>query len=323
MHCTRPRPLCPTGRSCYGFVFSGRLALTPARPTTPADRASPLLRDRVRAIFKQLPRGLAGDEEAIHQMRVAGRRLRVALPLLARKPQGKRVKRALRVLRALTRAAGASRDLDVSLTLLVAHLDELPAVPAEQANLRRRLRAARTRSRGRMAEALLDLEIAGVRRDLRRVLARKADDLFTLLGRVRSSREVEGQAILSGFSVLGERYEPDELHALRRRIRRLRYTAEVADALLRDDPSEAPALFKSLQEQIGSLHDVHVLARWLEAQGKALGSRGRAAEAEAALALQGAFDARGHELHARFLEGRPAEQVTRGLAAMGRARTAA
>jgi CHAD domain-containing protein len=290
---------------------------------TPGDRASPLLRDRVRAVFKQLPKGLAGDEEAIHQMRVAGRRLRVALPLLARKPEGKRVKRALRVLRALTRAAGASRDLDVSLTLLLAHLDELPSVSAEQASLRRRLRAARTRSRGRMAEALLDLEIAGVRRDLRSVLARKADDLFTILGRVRSAREGEGQAILSGFSALGERYEPDELHALRRRIRRLRYTAEVADALLRDEPSEAPSLFKSLQEQIGGLHDVHVLARWLEAQAKTFVTRGRSVEAEAAMALQAVFDTRGHELHARFLEGRPAEQVARGLAAMGRARTAA
>lgn len=277
----------------------------------------------MRAVFKRLPKGLAGDQEAIHQMRVAGRRLRVSLPLLGRKPNGKRVRRALRVLRALTRAAGASRDLDVGLELLVAHLGELPSLSPEQANLRRRLRAARTRSRGRMAEALLDLDIAGVRHDLREVAARKADDLFTILGRVRSAREAEGQAVLGGLATLGERYEPDELHALRRRIRRLRYTAEVADALLRDDPSEAPALFKSLQEQIGGLHDVHVLARWLEAQGQALLARGRAAEAETAWALQAAFDAQGHELHARFLEGRPTEQVARGLAAMGRTRTAA
>jgi CHAD domain-containing protein len=277
----------------------------------------------VRTVFKQLPKGLAGDEEAIHQMRVSGRRLRVALPLLARKPKGRRVRRALRALRTMTRAAGASRDLDVGLDLLMAHLRELGPPSAEQVALRRRLGRARARSRARMAEALMDLDIAGLRRDLRKVVARKADDLFAILGRVRSARDEEGQALIAGFAAVGDRYEPDTLHALRRRARRLRYTAEVADHLLRDEPSEAPALFKSLQEQVGNLHDVHVLARWLEAQGNAAQKRGRPAEAEAAFALQATFDARGHELHARLLEGRPAESVARALAVMGRARTAA
>ena len=59
----------------------------------------------MRGVFRHLPKGLAGDEEAIHQMRIAGRRLRVALPLVARKPDGRRVKRALGVLRELTRTA--------------------------------------------------------------------------------------------------------------------------------------------------------------------------------------------------------------------------
>jgi hypothetical protein len=74
-----------------------------------------LLRTRVKELFRHLPKGLAGDQEAIHQMRVAGRRLQVALPLLAKKPEGRRVRRSLEVLRELTRTAGGSRDLDVSL----------------------------------------------------------------------------------------------------------------------------------------------------------------------------------------------------------------
>ncbi|PYQ20034.1 MAG: hypothetical protein DMF81_19925, partial [Acidobacteria bacterium] len=76
-----------------------------------------MLKDRIRALFRQLPKALTGDEESIHQMRVAGRRLRVALPLLARKPHGRRVRRARRILRQLTRAGGTSRDMDVSLSL--------------------------------------------------------------------------------------------------------------------------------------------------------------------------------------------------------------
>lgn len=286
-------------------------------------------------------------------MRVAGRRLRAALPLLAAKPEGKRVKRALRVLRALTRAAGHSRDLDVSLELLEGYLDA-PAEPApqgasgegpsaspaqfpdregpgadpdvagvERKKIRQRLRAARTRSRGHMAEVLLDLEIAGLRRDLRRVLSHRTSDLFTVMARIRAARDERGEALLGSFTALGDRYDPVALHALRRQSRRLRYIAEVNDTLLREDPSEAPALFKSLQDKVGGLHDAHVLARWLEARGKGATLRGRAAEAEAAFALQAHFDARGRELHRELLETRPVETVARALAAMGRTRTAA
>src|SRR5206468_7819588 len=99
---------------------------------TSPDRSSSLLKQRIRSVFKHLPKGLAGDEHAIHQMRVAGRRLRVALPLFARKPGGRRVRRALAVLRALTRTAGASRDLDVSLELFLQRLKTLESPTPEQ-----------------------------------------------------------------------------------------------------------------------------------------------------------------------------------------------
>jgi CHAD domain-containing protein len=278
----------------------------------------------VRAIFKRLPKGLAGDPVAIHDMRVAGRRLQVAISLLAKKPEGKRAKRALRVLRDLTKAAGASRDLDVCLDLLNAHLREQDVSSREALALRRRLRTARARSRAQMAEALLDLEIARLRRDLRKLLARKADGLFAILGRIRATREEEGQGLLEGFRGLGDRYDPEALHALRRQARRLRYTAEVHDALKGGGgPSDAPALFKLLQEQIGALHDVHVLARWLEAQARAATERGQTAETEAAGALQAAFEGKARELHRTLLEAEPSAIALRALLALGRRRSVA
>ena len=292
-------------------------------PDPPTDRASPLLRQRVRVVFKRLPKGLAGDEEAIHDMRVAGRRLRVAIPLLAKRPEGKRAKRAVRVLRELTRAAGASRDLDVCLDLLKAHLREKGAASPEEVALRRRLRAARSRSRGQMAEALLDLEIARLRRDLRKILARKADGLFGILGRIRATKNEEGRGLLAGFLGLGDRYDPEALHALRRQARRLRYTAEVHDLLMRGEPSEAPALFKSLQEQIGALHDVHVLVGWLAAQARAAADRGQTAQTEAAAALHAAFEGKARDLHRALLETEPSEIASRALLALGRSRSAA
>ena len=288
-----------------------------------ADRTSALLRQRIRAVFKHVPKGLAGEAEPIHQMRVAGRRLRVALPLLGRKPAGRRVQRSLRLLRELTRAAGASRDLDVGLDLFAQRLTALVRPSPEQLALRRRLRATRTRGRTRMAETLLDLEIARLRRDLRRIVARTGEDLFTVLLRLREMRDSEGTALVEGFQSLGERFDPVALHRLRRQARRLRYAAEVSDALLRGESSEAPALFKSLQEEIGQIHDRNVLAGWFEAQARTSGARGQVALADEAEALQAFFIGAARELHRALLARNPVAVAQEGLAVMGRTRSAA
>ncbi len=287
-----------------------------------ADRTSALLRQRIRAVFKHVPKGLAGEAEPIHQMRVAGRRLRVALPLLARKPAGRRVQRSLRLLRELTRAAGASRDLDVGLDLFAQRLTALAPPTPEQLALRRRLRATRARSRTRMAETLLDLEIARLRRDLRRIVARTGEDLFTVFLRLREMRNSEGTVLVEGFQSLGERFDPVALHRLRRQARRLRYAAEVSDAL-RGEPSEAPALFKSLQEEIGQIHDRNVLAGWFEAQDRTSRARGQAALADEAEALRAFFVEAARELHRALLARNPVAVAQEGLAVLGRTRSAA
>jgi CHAD domain-containing protein len=289
---------------------------------TDFEKTSSLLKERIRTVFRHLPKGLAGQEEAVHQLRVAGRRLRVALPELARKPRGRRVRRALAILRDLTRAAGLGRDLDVILALYDRRLAELEAPTPEQRALRRRLRAARTRNRTRMAEALMDIEIAGVRRDLRRVVARGAEGVFTVMARLRDNRDAEGAALLAGFDEIGDRYDPIALHALRRATRRLRYAAEVSDAL-RGEESEAPALLKSLQDAIGTLHDNHVLVTWLERQAASTRGAHAAALADTAREEQAFFEDEGRRLHAEFLARPPGDVLGRALEAMGRARSAA
>jgi CHAD domain-containing protein len=273
-------------------------------------------------VFKHLPRSLAGDEEAVHQMRVAGRRLRVALPLLARKPDGRRVRRALAVLRALTRGAGRGRDLDVSVALLEKRLGALETVASEQTVVRRRLRDARRRSRGQMAEALLDIEIARLRRDLRTILKRGSEDLFTVLGRLRETRDTLGGALLEGLAAVGQRFDPVGLHRARRQARRLRYAAEVGDTL-RGQASGATDLLKELQERIGAIHDHHVLAGWLAQVAHRAGARSQSALAAEAAALGEWFEEQSRAYHRALLERDPASLVTQALEAMGRARTAA
>lgn len=277
-----------------------------------------LLRERVRNVFRHLPGALAGNEERLHQMRIAARRLRVALPLLAQKAEGRRVRRAVKALRELTRTAGTSRDLDVMWSLAEEHWKQAPLTP-EARLLRRRLLAARGRSRRQMAEALLDLEIARLRRDLRATMARGGELLFTVLLRVRDERDREGERIIAAFTRLGEEFDGATLHRIRIRSRRMRYTAELQD-LLRNSPSEAARQWKDLQERLGEVRDHEVLSQWFARQALRMrpGQDALRAEAESLAAWFGG-ESRRH--HRELLAARPVEIVERALAEMGQGRT--
>ena len=269
-------------------------------------------------MFQHLPRALAGDEEAIHQMRVSGRRLRVALPLLARKPGGRRVRRALAILRQIRTAAGASRDLDVGVALFEERLRAEGGTLRELKTLGKRLRAARARSRARMAETLMDLEIARLRRHLRRILSRRGEGLFPVLLRLGQERDARGAALLAALAWLDEDYDPDALHRLRIGTRRLRYVAELSEGL-KGTAAEAARLFKGLQEQLGQIRDAYVLSAWLGRQAEAARARGQDALAAEAAAQQAFFLEASRAHHRRLLESGAVTTVTRGLEALGAA----
>lgn len=267
-----------------------------------------LLRDRIRAFFRHLPFALAGEPEGIHQMRVTGRRVRVVVPLVARKPEGRRVRRARRTLKALIRAAAPARDLDVCLALF----DEQVAGPSPEAKaLRVRLRAARSRSRRRMREAILDQEIPTLRRDLRTLLG-TAEPVPTVLARIRETRDLAGDELLARLEQLGEHFDPDELHDLRRRVRRLRYVAEAADELT-GAASKAPKRLKRLQEQLGGIHDASVLAAWLARQASVADTRQASDHAAEARRLEAALLELSRGRHRAYLEAGPVGAAKQAL----------
>jgi len=293
-----------------------------ASPRPKVDPTTKLLAERVRAFFRYLPVALAGDEEAVHQMRVTGRRLRVALPVLARKAQGKRVARGRRRLRELVRTAGSSRDLDVGLSLFEERLPQGAPPSPPLRTLRRRLRSGCTRSHARMAELLLDLDLAALRRDLRRIVARRGAGVFVVFSRLRQARDREAEVLLKELRGLAGRYEPEALHQLRIRTRRLRYLAELT-ASLKEQPSRAPELLKELQDRLGRIHDTHVLAEWLKRHAEADAARGHVELAEAARAMESELRDASRALHAGLVERDPAGLVSEALEAMGFTRHAA
>lgn len=293
-----------------------------AVPSSGTDRTTPLLRARIREVFRHLPKALAGEEEAVHQMRVAGRRLRIALPHLAQRPGGRRVRRALLELKRLTRGAGASRDYDVMLGHFETELAPLKGRTPAQTMLLRRMRAARARSRGRMAEALLDLEIARLRRDLRTVVARRGDRFLAVLLRLGQTEGAEGGALLATFETLGRRFDADALHRLRIGARRLRYASELHLELSRRRAT-GPEVLKGLQEDLGLIRDLYLVSAWLGSQRRTAELRGDAALAAEARRLQSRFLRMSRAKHRELLATNPLARLADALRSMGQQQPAA
>jgi CHAD domain-containing protein len=289
----------------------------PAQPVPLEKRPTALLDTRVRAVFRHLPPALGGDEESIHQVRVAGRRLRATLPLLAPKPDGRRVRRSRRNLRALIRTAATCRDLDVCATHFDGSVAADEQLSADARLLRRRLRAARNRSCRRMAEALLDLDLRRLRRDLRVLLARGAEAPETVWTRIGEMRDVTAEEAFAMIRELGDRFDPEALHLLRTRVRRLRYVAEL-DAELRDEPTRAAKPLKAVQEQLGEIHDAFVLSAWLGKQALSAERRMQAALAAEARRLEARFLEASRAHHRAYLEQDPVRSIRTALRRMGR-----
>ncbi|TFU15061.1 CHAD domain-containing protein [Thermus tengchongensis] len=175
-----------------------------------------------------LPLALSGeDPEGVHQVRVAGRRLRVYLELL-----GWRVLQD--DLRRLVRGAGRVRDLEAALT------GPLALSPAFRTYLEEELRLARASLPGLLASPWME--------GLLRALA-----VLPPLDEERAAKKLERLAARAEARLAALRREPslEALHAYRRALRRVRYAKEFLGLPAKRE--------KALQEALGGLQDLEVL----------------------------------------------------------------
>lgn len=245
--------------------------------------AGRLLKRRAADMFRAYPKALLGDVEAVHDLRVAARRLRSAVALLADTPDGKRARRADRSLRELARTAGRGRDLDVGLAIL----EGIPhGVDPGTAKLLRSLRSSRARARVLSREALLDLDVARLRRDLRALAAATRLDREGFASRHEALARREEVTMARELAAARGGREADALHGARRAARRLRYAAELA-GLMEGANSDAAGRWRRIQTQLGDIQDRRVLADWLSSRLRlAAGKRDRLLAGAAARALR-------------------------------------
>jgi CHAD domain-containing protein len=241
--------------------------LTPRAPVTVLEAASHVFREQTAELRRQQRAVRKGkDPEAVHQMRVATRRLRAAVRALEGHvvvPAGEQAR-----LRWLARRLGAVRDLDVIILLLAG--ETLPAAAREErarlARLLRKLRARRQRVQDRLERGLRSKRYRRLLDGLDRVAAspRLAGPEEAVAARVLAGvSERLGEAIARSPGMTQAVPDADLLHALRIDCKRLRYALELHAAAYGFSYDAERKLARDLQDVLGEIHDRDLLLAWM------------------------------------------------------------
>jgi CHAD domain-containing protein len=219
-----------------------------------------LIRQRLSVLTRLLPAAQSGDVSAIHQARVATRRLREALPIVA---SGSKRRKLTKTVSRLTRALGLVREADVALLTL----DELTAdanLPAEGLD---RLRAIVIEERQRlfnnMAREVERVDLDRLQRKVlaaaRRVADRHPPSAPKQIRKVITRSTRRALSLQAAIENAGGIYLSDRLHQVRIAVKKLRYMLEIARELSRSRATARIRLLKSVQDLLGRMHDLEML----------------------------------------------------------------
>lgn len=291
-----------------------------------------LLRDRAKDLTRHLAAAIKGEMRGVHQGRVASRRLRESLPAAGARGAASRARKSFR---AITRALGPVRELDV----VLAHLSELdgggpprpPAAPERRGAPRVRADPA-SRTPGLRGTKIPRVAIERVRAHVREERDRRRERMLARLERVDLAAALSGVESIAGaapatvsasgtqtlFRRVHERarslqtainnagtlYHPERLHAVRIAVKKLRYALEVVKSTTPIDVLAELRLLKRVQERLGVMHDYQILLEHVGAVRDVTppGTPG----APGLKTMAGAYDRECRDVHADYLKMAPA-----------------
>jgi CHAD domain-containing protein len=297
--------------------------LSTSRPT----RA--LLERRTRALRRHLPAAIAGNGVGVHQARVASRRLREAVPVLAKDIASRKGKKAQRALGKLTRALGVVRELDVTLAVLdgLAREARVPAAAVDEVRLH--VVAERERRRVRMLERLERIDTGRLERRLAAIgVALQDASSEHWRGALASRIAKRAKALGAAMAAAGQLYEADTLHRVRIAVKKLRYALEIAAGTGTSAAAPLLGTLERAQDALGRLHDLQVLEAHVAAVRERAGGHRKTHDGLEAFAR--VLTAECRRLHAQYVAlqaalGAAVQEARRVAAAgmIGRARTRA
>jgi CHAD domain-containing protein len=275
-----------------------------------AEHLSKTVRARLKKLLSTRSFASASDPvEALHDLRVASRRLRAFVdvfePLLGTQHE----KRTRRSLRDVTRAVRALRDWDVQLALIGGRM------PRAQTDLERagieflleRATAERAREAIRAERKLEKVDFGELERHVELALANAVGRLPEAEGEMNRlawtllepfvSRLEEAHFVDDGAEHV------EQLHALRIDAKRLRYALELFEPLLSPKHRAVMGRVRDLQDVIGEHRDVTVLEDLVAGVHAELVSRGRVTLGAGLMTLRSALAPERRSLFEKYLGG--------------------
>jgi CHAD domain-containing protein len=229
------------------------------------------------AIDGRHPRG-------VHDMRVASRRLRAALQVFGPWLDRDDAQRITRLIRRVTRALGAVREIDVMRVALAAAARRaqpvrafaIEAVDSRLASRRRRMRARMMKRFAKVDLDALDERLRRLTAELREADAKAAeaaadrngDRATTAAETVEDLMRAVGPDVIATAHRLLDSAIPDEegtaetreaLHRVRIEAKKLRYVLEILTPSLSPAGKKLVPRLRRLQDRIGDFHDDVVL----------------------------------------------------------------
>jgi len=208
----------------------------------------------------------AGDLDAVHQMRVASRRLRIGLRCFSVLFPEQEVRQVQHQLRRATRLLGAIRSLDINLQLLRKAAKHIPAgTTAVQRKLTGELLASGQQHMSELHELLKTFATSHFEEHLRK-LVRNSRPLADkkVLEDARDFIAKRRRQLRRRFKKCrhDERFGP-AFHKLRVAAKRYRYSMETSMAIFRTSAATQVNAIKELQDYLGACHDLEELLDFL------------------------------------------------------------
>ena len=248
-----------------------------------------------------LPALRDGSSDAIHNGRIATRRMRAVLPLLAGRLTPNDLEHFRRTLKRLTRRLGRARDLDVQLELLEELEPATLNTGEDVQSLRAEWRGEREKSVRRLVKTMERLRVESVLDALRRAASGDRVPMFAIRRYAAAPlwesvvtaqlRELAG-TVAEAVDRAGGAMFPKRLHGARVSIKKLRYAMEIATATGAAKLEDAVVSMRKAQQILGRMHDLDVLAEAIRVT------------RHGAERIMPVVEYRQHALHARYLRRR-------------------
>jgi CHAD domain-containing protein len=220
-------------------------------------------------VLSNEPMALAGSAEALHQMRVAIRRLRTVLSIARRMLPAEQYQWIREELRWLLRALGPARNWDVFTESILATVTSALLRPEDRDGLGHAAEAERRRAHQaaaaaihspRYTSALLRLLRWFTAREWRAQPVSEQSALLMLpIGEAAPALIVRRHKALAKSLANFAELDAEGRHRVRIAVKKLRYTIDLLESLF---PEEAVARFvrllKPLQDELGRANDVRV-----------------------------------------------------------------